>query len=53
MNKRPYISASLLKEKLTSYGIKPANFNKDLEQWIRDGWLEAKGKGNYALGKKA
>ena len=53
MNKRPYISASLLKEKLASYGIKPANFNKDLEQWVKDGWLEAKGKGNYALGKKA
>ena len=52
MNKRDYISASLLKEKLAAYGIKPANFNKDLEQWVREGWLESKGKGNYALGKK-
>ena len=53
MNKRPYISAGLLKEKLASYGIKPANFNKDLEQWVKDAWVEAKGKGNYALGKRA
>jgi len=53
MNKRPYISAGLLKEKLTPYGIKPANFNKELEQWVKNGWLENKGKGNYALGKKA
>lgn len=52
MNKRDYISAGLLKEKLAAYGIKPANFNKDLEQWVRDGWFVSKGKGNYALGKK-
>jgi hypothetical protein len=52
MNKRPYISAGLLKEKLAPYGIKPANFNKELEQWIKNGWLENKGKGNYALGKR-
>ncbi len=52
MNKRDYISASLLKEKLAAYGITPATFNKDLEQWVRNGWLEGKGKGNYALGKK-
>lgn len=52
MNKRPYISDSLLKEKLESYGIKPANFHKALEQWVRDGWFDSKGKGNYALGKK-
>lgn len=51
MNRRDYISASLLKEKLAAYGIKPANFNKDIERWVRDGWLESKGKGNYALGK--
>lgn len=53
MNKRPYISAGLLSEKLSTYGIKPANFNKELEQWVKSGWLESKGKGNYALGKKA
>lgn len=52
MNRRPYISASLLKEKLASCGINPDNFNKELEQWVRDGWFESKGKGNYALGKK-
>lgn len=52
MNKRPYISASLLKEQLASYGIKHANFNKELEQWVRNGWLEAKGQGNYALAKR-
>jgi chromosome segregation ATPase len=52
MNKRPYISASLLKEKLEGYGIKPSNFQQDLEQWINDGWFQSKGKGNYALGKK-
>ena len=52
MNKRDYISASLLKEKLAAYGIKLDNFNKDLEQWVKNGWLESKGKGNYALGKK-
>ena len=52
MNKRAYISAGLLKEKLAAYGIKPANFNKDLEQWVKDGWFINKGKGNYALGKK-
>ena len=52
MNRRDYISASLLKEKLAAYGIKPTNFNKDLEKWVRDGWLESKGKNNYALGKK-
>ncbi len=53
MNKRPYISQGLLQEKLLSYGIKPASFNKELEQWVKNGWLESKGKGNYALGKKA
>jgi hypothetical protein len=52
MNKRPYISASLLKEQLASYGIKSANFNKELEQWVRDGWFDTKGQGNYALGKR-
>jgi predicted metalloendopeptidase len=52
MNKRPYISASLLKEQLASYGIKSANFNKELEQWVRDGWFENKGQSNYALGKR-
>jgi hypothetical protein len=52
MNKRPYISASLLKEQLASYGIKPANFNKDLEQWVRNGWFENKGQSNYSLGKR-
>ena len=52
MNKRPYISASLLKEKLASYGVHLGNFNQDLELWVRNGWLEAKGKGNYALGKR-
>ena len=52
MNKRPYISASLLKEQLASYGIKHANFNKELEQWVRNGWFEAKGQGNYALAKR-
>ena len=53
MNKRPYISASLLKEKLAGYNIKPANFNRDLEEWVKNGWLEKKGQGNYALGKRA
>lgn len=52
MNKRPYISASLLKEQLASYGIKSANFNKELEQWVRDGWFENKGQSNYALSKR-
>lgn len=52
MNKRPYISASLLKEQLATYGIKPANFNKDLEQWVKDGWFEKQGMGNYVLGKR-
>lgn len=52
MNKRPYISASLLKEKLASYGVKPANFNKELEQWVRNGWFDRQGMGNYVLGKK-
>ncbi|MCW8917667.1 MAG: hypothetical protein OQL08_02480 [Gammaproteobacteria bacterium] len=52
MNKRPYISASLLKEQLASYGIKPANFNKELEQWVRNGWFDPRGQGNYALGKR-
>ena len=52
MNKRDYISASLLTEKLAAYGIKLANFNKELEQWVKNGWLESKGKGNYAMGKK-
>ncbi|MDH5784827.1 MAG: hypothetical protein OEZ16_04365 [Chromatiales bacterium] len=53
MNKRPYISGSLLKEQLATRGIKFTNFNKDLEKWVKDGWLEAKGQGNYALGKRA
>ncbi len=52
MNRRAYISASLLKEQLATHGVKPDNFNKELEQWVRDGWFENKGKGNYALGKK-
>lgn len=52
MNKRPYISASLLKEQLASYGIKSANFNKELEQWVRNGWFDPRGQGNYALGKR-
>jgi hypothetical protein len=52
MNKRDYISTSMLKEKLAAYGVRPANFTKDLEQWVRDGWLENKGKGNFALGKR-
>lgn len=52
MLKRDYISASLLKEKLEAYGVKRSNFNKDLEQWVRNGWFISKGKGNYALGKK-
>jgi len=52
MNKRPYISASLLKEQLASYGIKPADFSKELDLWVKNGWFENKGKGNFALGKK-
>jgi hypothetical protein len=52
MNKRPYISASLLKEQLASYGIKSTNFNKELEQWVRNGWFDTKGQGNYGLGKR-
>ena len=52
MNKRPYISSTLLKEKLAAYDIKPQNFNKALEQWVSNGWFTSKGKGNYALGKK-
>ena len=52
MNKRPYISATLLKEKLAAYDIKPANFSQELEKWIKDGWFVSKGKGNYSLGKK-
>lgn len=51
MNKRDYISSSLLREKLQASGVKPSNFNKELEQWVRNGWLISKGKGNYALGR--
>jgi hypothetical protein len=52
MNKRHYISASLLKEQLISHGIKLANFNKELEQWVHNGWFDSKGQSNYALGKR-
>lgn len=52
MNKRDYISAGLLKEKLVSYNIKFPNFNQELEKWVKNGWLTSKGKSNYALGNK-
>ena len=51
MNKRDYISSSMLKEKLAAYGVKPVNFNQALELWLRNGWFESKGKGSYTLGK--
>lgn len=52
MNKRPYISASLLKEKLAAYDMVPADFSRELEQWVKDGWFEKKGQGNFSLGKR-
>ena len=52
MRNRTYISESLLKEKLKVNGFDTANLKKDLDMLIRDGRLEKKGSGNFALGKK-
>ncbi len=52
MQSRSYISESLLKEKLKANGFDTGNLKQDIEKLIRDGKLEKKGPGNYALGKK-
>lgn len=52
MHSRSYISESLLKEKLKANGFDTSNLKQDMEKLIREGKLEKKGPGNYALGKK-
>lgn len=52
MRSRTYISESLLKEKLKTNGFDVRNLKQDIEKLIREGKLEKKGIGNYALGKK-
>jgi DNA repair exonuclease SbcCD ATPase subunit len=52
MRNRSYISESLLKENLKSAGFETANLRKQLEQLMREGRLDNKGRGNYALGKR-
>ncbi len=50
---RTYISESLLKEQLRSRSVTVNNLHKLLEQLVKDGRLNNKGGGNYALGRKA
>lgn len=52
MRTRTYVSESLLKEKLKAGGFDIRNLKQDIEKLIREGKLEKKGIGNYALGKK-
>ncbi len=52
MRTRTYVSESLLKEKLKASGFDIRNLKQDIEKLIREGKLEKKGIGNYALGKK-
>ena len=52
MRTRSYVSESLLKEKLKASGFDIRNLKQDIEKLIREGKLEKKGIGNYALGKK-
>ncbi len=52
MKSRSYISESLLKEKLKANGFDTGNLKQDIEKLIREGKLEKKGPGNYALGRK-
>ena len=52
MRNRTYISESLLKEKLKANGFDLSNLKKDMDKLIREGKLEKKGSGNFALGKK-
>lgn len=52
MRSRSYISESLLKEKLKANGFDTSNLKQDMEKLIREGKLEKKGPGNYALGRK-
>lgn len=52
MRTRTYVSESLLKEKLKAGGFDIRNLKQDIEKLIREGRLEKKGIGNYALGKK-
>lgn len=52
MRNRTYISESLLKEKLKANGFDMSNLKKEMDKLIREGKLEKKGSGNFALGKK-
>lgn len=52
MRSRTYVSESLLKEKLKTNGFDVRNLKADIEKLLREGKLEKKGIGNYALGKK-
>lgn len=52
MGSRSYVSESLLKEKLKTNGFDVRNLKADIEKLLREGKLEKKGIGNYALGKK-
>lgn len=52
MRSRTYISESLLKEKLKSNGFDTTDLKKEMDKLIREGRLEKKGSGNFALGKR-
>lgn len=52
MGSRSYISESLLKEKLKLNGFDTSDLKKELDKLIREGRLEKKGSGNFALGKR-
>lgn len=52
MGSRSYISESLLKEKLKLNGFDTSDLKKEMDKLIREGRLEKKGIGNFALGKR-